>query len=101
MAFLAGAMFFLFLSTGPVNTLILESAPVNLRASAMAVSIFTIHLFGDMWSPEIVGRLADSFDGNLRKAVLILPVALIVASALWLVLAVKTKHGTANNFTPA
>ena len=73
MAFLAAAMFFLFLSTGPVNTLILETAPVNLRASAMAVSIFTIHLFGDMWSPEIVGRLADSFGGNLQKAVLILP----------------------------
>ena len=95
MVFLAGAMFFLFLSTGPVNTLILETAPVNLRASAMAVSIFTIHLFGDMWSPEIVGRLADAFGGNLQKAVLILPVALLVASALWLVLAVKTKRGTA------
>ena len=93
MSFLAAAMFFLFLSTGPVNTLILETAPVNLRASAMAVSIFTIHLFGDMWSPEIVGRLADSFGGNLQKAVLILPVALIVASALWLSLALKTKRG--------
>jgi hypothetical protein len=58
----------------------------------MAVSIFTIHLFGDMWSPEIVGRLADSFGGNLQKAVLILPVALIVAAALWLVLALKTKR---------
>jgi hypothetical protein len=101
MTFLAVAMFFLFLSTGPVNTLILESAPVNLRASAMAVSIFTIHLFGDMWSPEIVGRLADSFGGNLQKAVLILPVALIVASALWLVLAFKTKRATANNPMPA
>ena len=97
MAFLAGAMFCLFLSTGPVNTLILETAPVNLRASAMAVSIFTIHLFGDMWSPEIVGRLADSFGGNLQKAVLILPVALLVASALWLVLAVKTKQRLAHN----
>jgi MFS family permease len=93
MSFLAAAMFCLFLSTGPVNTLILETAPVNLRASAMAVSIFMIHLFGDMWAPEIVGRLADSFGGNLQKAVLILPVALIVASALWLTLAVKTKLG--------
>jgi len=101
MSFLAAAMFFLFLSTGPVNTLILETAPVNLRASAMAVSIFTIHLFGDMWSPEIVGRLADSFGGNLQKAVLILPVALIVASALWLVLALKTKRGSAHHSTPA
>jgi MFS family permease len=95
MAFLAAAMFFLFLSTGPVNTLILETAPVNLRASAMAVSIFSIHLFGDMWSPMIVGRLADLFGGNLQKAVLILPVALFVASALWLVLALKTKRGGA------
>jgi predicted MFS family arabinose efflux permease len=101
MTFLAVAMFFLFLSTGPVNTLILETAPVNLRASAMAVSIFTIHLFGDMWSPEIVGRLADSFGGNLQKAVLILPVALIVAAALWLALALKTKRGTGHNSAPA
>ena len=93
MAFLAAAMFFLFLSTGPVNTLILETAPANLRASAMAVSIFTIHLFGDMWSPEIVGRLADSLGGNLQRAVLILPVALIVAGALWLALALKTRRG--------
>jgi hypothetical protein len=46
-----------------------------------------------MWSPVIVGRLADSFGGNLQKAVLILPVALIVASALWLALALKTKRG--------
>ena len=101
MVFLAGAMFCLFLSTGPVNTLILETAPVNLRASAMAISIFTIHLGGDMWSPEIVGRLADSLGGNLQKAVLILPVALLVASALWLVLAVKTKRNPAHPASPA
>jgi len=101
MTLLAAAMFFLFLSTGPVNTLILETAPVNLRASAMAVSIFTIHLFGDMWSPEIVGRLADSNGGNLQKAVLILPGALIVAGAFWLALAVKTKRGPAGHRAPA
>jgi len=59
MSLLAVTMFLLFLSTGPINTLIIESVPVNLRASAMALSIFMIHLFGDMWSPEIVGRLAD------------------------------------------
>jgi hypothetical protein len=94
MTFLAGAMFFLFLSTGPVNTLILETVPVNLRVSAMAISIFMIHLFGDMWSPEIVGRLADSFAGNLQKAVLILPVALILAGVLWVALALKMRRGT-------
>jgi MFS transporter, Spinster family, sphingosine-1-phosphate transporter len=90
MACLAAAMFLVFLSTGPVNTLILETVPVNLRASAMALSIFTIHLFGDMWSSEIVGRLSDQWH-NLQKAVLVLPGALFVGALLWLALAWKTE----------
>src|SRR5207253_1214301 len=89
MSCLALAMFLLFLSTGPVNTLIIESVPVNLRSSAMAVSIFMIHLFGDNWSPEIVGRLSDAWN-SLQKAVLILPGALLIGAALWLALALGT-----------
>lgn len=89
MACLALAMFLLFLSTGPVNTLILETVPVHLRASAMAVSIFMIHLFGDVWSPEIVGRLSTAW-GSLQRAVLILPAVLLIGAALWLWLAVRT-----------
>lgn len=91
MGCLAVAMFLLFLSTGPVNTLILESVPVNLRASAMAMSIFMIHAFGDIWSPEIVGRLSDAW-GSLRKAVMILPLALLVGAGLWLVLALRMRR---------
>jgi predicted MFS family arabinose efflux permease len=87
-ACLVGAMFFLWFSTGPVNTVILDSVPVNLHASAMAVSIFMIHLFGDMWSSEIVGHLSDHWQ-SLQKAVLILPVALFVAAVLWLWLAAR------------
>lgn len=86
MACLGAAMFLLFLSTGPVNTLIIEAVPVNLRASAMAMSIFMIHAFGDIWSPEIVGRLSDHL-GSLRQAVLILPGMLAVGGALWFALA--------------
>jgi MFS family permease len=88
MVFLAASMFLLFLCTGPVNTLIIETVPVNLRSSAMALSIFMIHLFGDMWSSEIVGRLADAWQ-NLRAAVMILPVALLIGGLLWLGLAIK------------
>jgi hypothetical protein len=91
MCCLAGAMFCIFLCTGPVNTLILETVPVNLRASAMAMSIFCIHLFGDLWSSEIVGHLSDHW-GSLQKAVLILPAALAVAAILWVALALKTKR---------
>ncbi len=85
---LALSMFLLFLPTGPINTLILETVPVNQRASSMALSIFMIHLFGDMWSPEIVGHLSDYW-GSLQKAVLILPAALLVCALLWLALAIR------------
>ena len=96
MIFLAGAMFLLFLSTGPVNTLILETVPANLRASAMAMSIFLIHLFGDVWSPEIVGRLSDHWQ-SLQKAVLILPGALVVGGLLWLALALRQRRAGATH----
>ena len=91
MSCLAAAMFLLFLSTGPINTLILETVPLNLRASAMAVSIFMIHLFGDLWSPKIVGHLSDAT--SLPQAVLVLPCALVIGGALWLALAVRTTRG--------
>ncbi len=83
------AMLLLFLPTGPINTLIVEEVPILLRASAMALSIFVIHLFGDFWSPQIIGLLSDhwSAGGNaengLRKAVLVLPVVLALAAVFW------------------
>lgn len=83
------AIFLLFLGTGPVNTLILETVPVNLRASAMALSIFLIHLCGDFWSPELIGHLSDRLH-NIQLAVLLLPVVLLVAGLLWLSLGLKT-----------
>ena len=88
MIFLGAAMFLLFLGAGPVNTLILESVPPNLRASAMALSIFLIHLFGDVPSPLMVGWLSDEWQ-SLRQAMFILPAALAVCAALWLWLGVR------------
>jgi MFS transporter, Spinster family, sphingosine-1-phosphate transporter len=93
MVCIAADALLLFLSAGPVNTLIIETVPVNLRSGAMAMSIFMIHLFGDVWSPEIVGRLSDYWH-SLSKALLILPAALIVSAALWLVLAFMMRRPT-------
>jgi MFS family permease len=93
-ATLTFSILLLFMSTGPVNTLILESVSVNLRSSAMALSIFLIHLFGDLWSPEIVGRLADWLGQDLKKSMLILPTALLVSGLLWFVLGLKLKNGS-------
>ncbi len=91
MVFLAAAILLLFLSTGPVNTLILETVPVNLRSSAMALSIFMIHLFGDMWSPQVVGWLADH-RWHLQGSLLILPPMLFVGGLFWLTLALVTQR---------
>ena len=75
------AEFLLFLSTGPVNVMIVSVVPPDARARAMAVSIFTIHLFGDAISPPIIGWLADTH--GLARAVLIVPVAIAISGFVW------------------
>ena len=98
MACLGAAMFFAFLPTGPINTLLIESVPVSLRASAMAVSIFVIHLFGDFWSPVIVGNLADwgyradNPGAGLQNALLILPAVFSLSILSWGWLALRQRR---------
>lgn len=98
MTLMGAAMFLLFLPTGPINTLIVESVPMALRASAMAASIFAIHLFGDLWSPPAIGWLADAwrFPSNpgagLQRAVLVLPAALALGAVFWAWLAWRKRR---------
>src|SRR6266705_4051447 len=75
------AEFLLFLSTGPVNVIIVNVVPPAARARAMAVSIFAIHLFGDAISPPIIGWLADTH--GLARTVLIVPVAIAISGFVW------------------
>jgi len=88
--FLVASMFMLFLSTGPVNTLILETVPVRSRAAAMAASIFCIHLMGDLPSPWLVGLASDQV--GIAKAVLLLPCALLFGAVFWLWLAFRMQR---------
>jgi len=81
LAWLFVAEFLLFLSTGPVNVVIVNVVPVSMRAMAMAMSIFAIHLLGDAISPPIIGWLADM--SGLARAVLIMPIAIAVSGLLW------------------
>lgn len=71
----------IFVSTSPVNAVILETVPVTLRATAMAVSIFTIHALGDLWSPPGVGLLLDHVAAPI--AMLALPTAVALSAAGW------------------
>jgi MFS family permease len=80
-ASIAAAEFAIFLSTSPINAVILGSVPTGLRASAMAASIFAIHLLGDMISPPLIGMISDA--SSLRGAMMVLPVALAIATLVW------------------
>ena len=77
------SLIFLFQATGPINTILVECVPANMRASAMAICIFLIHAFGDIWSPELVGHVSDNFK-SLRIGMLILPGAFIFAGLFWM-----------------
>lgn len=71
------AEFFLFLNTGPLNTVIINVTNPSVRAMAFAVNIFFIHALGDAVSPSILGWLSDQW--GLRSALLITPLAMVLA----------------------
>jgi MFS family permease len=54
------AEFCLFFNTGPANTILANVTHPSIRASAFAVNILVIHLFGDAISPSLIGLLNDS-----------------------------------------
>lgn len=82
---IVGAELLLFTSTGPINSAISNLvAPAN-RASAFALSMFFIHLLGDVPSPYLIGELSDRF--TLARAVLIVPAAIVISGVVWLIAA--------------
>lgn len=80
----------LFASTGPINSVIVNVVAPAERASAVALSIFLIHLLGDVPSPPIIGAISDS--SSLGQAVLIVPVAIAISGLLWCVEAVLARR---------
>ena len=78
----------LFLSVAPTNAAIMATVPVWVRASAMAVSIFAIHLLGDLISPPLIGAIADAAGGGgdgLRLGLYLTPAAFAVSAVVWLI----------------
>ena len=73
----------LFMSTGPVNSAIANLVSPTERASAFALSMFMIHLLGDVPSPTLIGWMAEV--SSLGSAVLIVPAAIVVSGAVWLI----------------
>jgi MFS family permease len=76
----------IFTSTSPTNAALLGAVPPGLRANAMALSIFAIHALGDIVSPPLVGRIADSMHQGvtgLQVGMYLLPAALLLSALAW------------------
>jgi MFS transporter, Spinster family, sphingosine-1-phosphate transporter len=75
---IAVAAFFLLLNTSPLNAAVINSTGSHIRATAIAVNIFVIHILGDVPSPTMMGWVADR---RSLQAAFILPVIAMVLSA--------------------
>lgn len=71
----------IFVSTGPVNSAIVNLVAPGERATAVALSIFVMHILGDVPSPPLIGALSDAT--SLGTAVLLVPIAVLVAGLIW------------------
>jgi len=78
---IVAAELLLFASTGPVNSTIVNVVSPHVRATAVALSIFTIHILGDVPSPSLVGAISDA--RSLGEAMLIIPVAVLIGGMIW------------------
>jgi len=82
LAAIVGAEVLLFVSTGPINSALVNVVAPAHRATAMALNILVIHLLGDVPSPPLIGRLSDAT--SLAVAFRVLPVMMALAGLIWL-----------------
>ncbi|MGA7157483.1 MAG: MFS transporter [Acidobacteriaceae bacterium] len=75
------AVFLVFLGTGPVNAATLNAVPAHLRATAMAGQLFALHVFGDAFSPKIIGIVSDH--SNLRMGLGVTLVTFVAAAMIF------------------
>src|SRR5664280_2948283 len=68
--------FCLLLNTAPLNAALVNSVSARIRATALAVNIFTIHLLGDAFSPTLIGYISDKSNLQIGLMSMIAAVAL-------------------------
>lgn len=80
--FLFGAVFFVFLNTGPSNAALANVAGPKVRATAFAFNILIIHALGDAISPPLLGAVAGH--SNMNMAFVVVSAAILVSGVIWL-----------------
>jgi MFS family permease len=78
------AAFCLFFNTGPTNTILANVTHPSIRASAFALNILVIHLFGDAASPFLMPLVKMVLGGSWNTAFGLVAVAFLVGGVFWL-----------------
>ena len=76
-----GAVFGLFVNTGPMNTVLANVIQPGVRSTAFAINILIIHLFGDAISPPLIGFVADQ--DSLKTAFLLTSSLIVIGGLIW------------------
>jgi MFS family permease len=71
----------IFMCTGPVNSAIVNAVSPLERATAVGLSVLTMHFLGDIPSPPLIGALSDA--SSLAQGILIVPAAILIAGLIW------------------
>ena len=85
--------FFLFLCMPAVNTQIANVSPPALRATAWALAVFILHLFGDTVAPPVFGLVSEQT--GRQSAFMYFSVGLGLASICCFIAAMTAKRDTA------
>jgi MFS family permease len=75
--------FLILLNTAPLNAALVNSVSAPIRATALAVNLFTIHLLGDAFSPTLIGYISDRTNLQMGMVAMIVAVALSGAVLLY------------------
>jgi MFS transporter, Spinster family, sphingosine-1-phosphate transporter len=87
---LVGAELLLFMSTGPINSVIVSLVSPSQRASAVALSVLAIHILGDVISPPLIGSVSDHT--SLGEGVLLVPFAVGLSGLFWVAAALRCRR---------
>ncbi len=88
------AVFCLLFNTGPTNTILANVTHPSIRASAFAINIFIIHLFGDVISPPILGLLIGK-ENHYERGFIVVSAMVLIGGVFWLMGMRYLAHDTA------
>lgn len=76
------AVFCLFFNTGPTNTVLANVTHPSVRATAFAINILIIHLFGDVPAMPLMGYIAGHYSPD--TSFMVVSVMVLVGGLFWL-----------------